>query len=325
MSENAPKGVPFFVMPGNALRSLRDELLIDLGDDRTGELMYRFGYRCGENMTRELDLHSSTMEDLKDSLAILVLESGLGRADANIEDGGLRLVFLECMESALGGKKDWCHFTKGYLAGLASSLLDSEYVCSETECVSQKKKRCVFTITKGPGEVVPKLEKAAKIVDAKKEIEISIKLEDGGSYLLQEETPKKSYEVFVGYVKGGYDGLCVTREYPEKIRKQYSLKSTPILWLTRTGKEGCIGPEKLSELYHKIGNFLNSSKKSIVLLSGLEYLISQNSFASVLKFVQLLRDQIAIHNAILIAPISPLTVEERELKLIEREFEVVRL
>jgi predicted hydrocarbon binding protein len=317
------RGLAFFVMPGNALKSLSDELYIDIGDEKTRDALYRFGYRCGENMTRDLDLHCDELDDMAETLPALIMQTGLGTSHVRIAGSELHVVFEDSLEALMCGKKGTCNFTRGYLAGLSSSLLKGEYICSEVECLSQKHKRCVFRIRKGTGEVVPRIETAARVIEL--ENVSSVKLEDGGGYLIEEEIPRKSYDIFVSYLAKGYDGLCVTREYPEKIRKQFMLKTTPILWLTRTGKEGCIGPERLSELYHKIGNFLNASKRGIVLLSGLEYLISQNSFASVLKFVQLLRDQIAIHNAILLAPISPLTVEERELKLIEREFEIIRI
>ena len=325
MSGSASRGTPFFVMPGNALKSLRDELSIDAGEEKTNDTLYRFGYRCGENLPKDLDIHCDTLDELKDAITVLILESGLGRADAEVGDAEVKVMFHESLEATLTGKKCTCNFTRGYLAGLSSTLLGGEYLCSEVECMSQKRKMCVFHIRRGRGEVLPRLDASERLAEAEKPETKPVKLEDGSSYLVEEEAPKKSYDILVSYIRSGYVGLCVTREYPEKIRKLYSLKSTPILWLTRTGKEGCIGPEKLSELYHKIGNFLGTGKKSVVLLSGLEYLISQNSFQSVLKFIQLLRDQIAIHNAILLAPISPLTVEERELKLIEREFEVIKL
>ena len=59
------------------------------------------------------------------------------------------------------------------------------------------------------------------------------------------------------------------------------------------------------------------------MLSGLEYLITQNNYSSVLKLIQLLNEQIAIRDSILIVPISPHTLEQKDLKLIERELRVL--
>lgn len=322
MKRDAPKGLAFFVMPGNALKSLSDELYIDMGEEKTVDALYRFGYRCGENMARDLDIHCDTPGDMKEILPVLIIETGLGQAVVTSSRNELNVVFEDSLEALMCAKKGSCSFTRGYLAGITSSILGNEFVCREVECLSLKHKRCNFHIRLGTGEVIPRAETSSKL--SRLENVITARLDSGCSYLIEEEAPRKSYDIFVKHLAKGFDGLCITREFPDKIRKQYSLKTTPILWLTRTGKEGCIGPEKLSELYHKINNFLIASKKGIIMLSGLEYLISQNSFSSVLKFVQLLRDQIAIHGSVLLAPISPLTVEERELKLIEREFEIIR-
>ena len=60
-----------------------------------------------------------------------------------------------------------------------------------------------------------------------------------------------------------------------------------------------------------------------MLLSGLEYLITHNSYSSVLKFIQLLNEQIAIRGAVLIIPISPMTLDEKDLKLFERELTIL--
>lgn len=324
MPKQQQKNVAFFIMPGNALRSLREELDIDLGDEKTSDTLFRFGYRCGENLAQDLDLDVEKLSDLRETLPELIMESGLGRADAKLGQTEMTVLFAESLEATIGGKKPACDFTRGYLAGLTSHLLAGDYQCEEISCISRKDKSCTFRLTQGKGELLPRPETSTNVTGKLKTDDLPPELEDGSSYLFEEEIPLRSYETFITHLKKGYEGLLITREYPEKIRKHYHLESTPMLWLTRTGKEGCIGPEKLSELYHKIGNFLAPGGNKVVLLSGLEYLISQNNYSAVLKFIQLLRDQIALHEAILIAPLSPLTIEERELKLIEREFELIK-
>ena len=57
----------------------------------------------------------------------------------------------------------------------------------------------------------------------------------------------------------------------------------------------------------------------MVLRSGLEYLVSQNGFPKVLKLLQHINDKIAVSDSILIAPISPMTLPESDLKMLERE------
>ena len=62
-----------------------------------------------------------------------------------------------------------------------------------------------------------------------------------------------------------------------------------------------------------------------MLISGLEYLISQNNFAKILKFIQLLNDNIAIHEGILLLPLSPETLNQKDVELLERELRLLEL
>ena len=122
----------------------------------------------------------------------------------------------------------------------------------------------------------------------------------------------------------GLRGLCITRTNPQRIRKENSLKKTPVVWLTdmQTDEELVISPQ-LERLLHMITEFIDKSGRSVILLDGFDYLINTNNFKRVLHFIHHLRDKIAISDSRLIISISPLTVDERELKLLEGEVDVV--
>ena len=72
--------VSFFVMSGDALRSLNDELQIQLGEKEAGELLERYGYRCGESLVQSVGYTCDNIEELEDTLPGLLIETGLGRA-----------------------------------------------------------------------------------------------------------------------------------------------------------------------------------------------------------------------------------------------------
>ena len=61
------------------------------------------------------------------------------------------------------------------------------------------------------------------------------------------------------------------------------------------------------------------SKGTVVLIDGLEFLISYNNFSLVLHFIQSLRDHAATSDAVLIMPINPGAIDSKELKLLECE------
>lgn len=146
-----------------------------------------------------------------------------------------------------------------------------------------------------------------------------LELEAGRSYLLREGKSHKSYEIFYDYVTHDSQGLCISREYPETIRKQYGLEKTPIVWLTRTEGENTIKPNELEKLGYLIGDFLDRSEKPIILLDGLEYLISYNGFNKVLKFIHATKDNVSMKRAILIVSANPQSYDPKEFAVLEKE------
>jgi isoleucyl-tRNA synthetase len=147
-------------------------------------------------------------------------------------------------------------------------------------------------------------------------------LRSGSTYLVLEEKPDVSYRLFVDAVKGGMKGFCVTRIYPDKVRKQYDLEDVPILWLSNVGKEDSVRPKDLEKLSLSLEQFL-ARDGDIILLDGLEYLITNNNFITVLRLVQSVRDQCAINDAVLLLSISPDTLDDHQQNLLGREVDQV--
>ena len=47
--------------------------------------------------------------------------------------------------------------------------------------------------------------------------------------------------------------------------------------------------------------------------------MSQNGFSKVLKLLQHLNDKVAVTDSLLLVPVSPLTLLEQDLKMLEKE------
>jgi archaellum biogenesis ATPase FlaH len=65
--------------------------------------------------------------------------------------------------------------------------------------------------------------------------------------------------------------------------------------------------------------FIDGHEKPLLLLDGLEYLISNNTFNSVLRFIRRLIDKISESEAILLIGASQGALQDQELKLLEKE------
>jgi hypothetical protein len=149
-------------------------------------------------------------------------------------------------------------------------------------------------------------------------------LEKGHAYLICEEKPFKSTEIFIDLVTHGFQGLYITRANPTEVRQKYKLEKTPILWLTDAKDyEKRIEPFNIMELGYTVGEFTKKTENGVILLDGLEYLIIQNDYKRVLKLIHLLEDFVSLRGAILLIPLDPATLEDRELHLLKREMTIL--
>jgi hypothetical protein len=149
-------------------------------------------------------------------------------------------------------------------------------------------------------------------------------IEERTSYLIEEPKPDLGLQMFNQELQNGRKGLCICRTNPKRLREKIDLKDTQCIWLTRNhlDSEYCIDPTNLSRLSIEIVNFIKESESGIIFLEGLEYLISQNSYQIILHFIQLINDKIMLSNCIVIIPLDPMVLSERELHLLERDMKL---
>jgi len=150
-----------------------------------------------------------------------------------------------------------------------------------------------------------------------------IELLKGKYYLVEERTPDISYELFTGAISGRRPGLVVTRDYPPEVRKRFALPNCTMNWLTHLVGENHINPTALGLLLSRITNFVERNEAAIVILDGVEYLISQNSYDRILHFIHQIRDMIIISEGTMIMPMDSRVVSEKELAFLERNLEVL--
>ena len=152
-----------------------------------------------------------------------------------------------------------------------------------------------------------------------------VELRAGRSYLVEEDRPDLAYKLLAGAVQGSQGGLLITRTNPRRVREQFPLESVTVLWLTdREGsREETIAPA-LERIVYEIERFMSKHPRGSVMLDGIEYLVSNNSFDAVLRFVRRLVDSVSEGHFRFLISLGPATVKEQELKMLEREMDVVR-
>lgn len=146
----------------------------------------------------------------------------------------------------------------------------------------------------------------------------NVVLEYGCTYAVFEEKAEKSLSLFGTALKNGLKGLCFTREFPDKLAQKHDLSGATVIWLSNMGSQNSIRPKDLEKITLQCNEVLNSSQ-CIIMIDGLEYLITNNGFISVLKLLQFLRDATAVNRSLLILSINPQAIKDSEASLIRRE------
>ncbi len=319
MSEQKP--IAFFALPSNALKSLFDEIRVSVQPEVAEEIIYRYGSRCGEGVIEELDVKPNDLEEFVNMIDSLWSHVGLGRPKAKyISDTQFQVDITEAVEALAKGKSEdtSCAFSSGYLAGLTGKAMGCVYTVEETMCMAKGDDFCRHVLTiEDPG---PPEDFEEEAVDKGDVAPTKHKLNKGYSYLVIDENHATAFSVFSDLLGDGFEGFCVTRTFPDKIKDTYGFE-TPMLWLTMEEGEMTLVPHNVAKLNFIIEQFIKKVDAPVVIIEGLEYLITHNTYETILRFLQLLNDKVALTNAILIIPVNPYTLDQKHLKLLEREMQ----
>lgn len=174
-----------------------------------------------------------------------------------------------------------------------------------------------------------KKERTRKAHEAGLGITRKYNLASSRSYVVEESPPDISFDAFVNIVSTTGEngkktaGLAVSRQHPDLIRQKYGLEATPLFWLATRAGEGVISPTNLGILTHTLVTFVKENPSGIILLDGIEYLVSNNDFNKVLRVIDQVSDHISQSKSVMIIPIDPRAFDPKELALLERNMEKI--
>lgn len=152
----------------------------------------------------------------------------------------------------------------------------------------------------------------------------SLDLARGVCYLVEEKKPDLAYRLFKQLLAEGLPGIVITRQYPDRVRRERDLATTKILWLSHTPGEDYHNPTAIGTLAKTVSRFIeDQGGEAVILLDGLEYLIVNNGFLQTLMFVEHVNEFVMQRKAIVVIPVAPGALEEKELALLERNLEVI--
>lgn len=164
---------------------------------------------------------------------------------------------------------------------------------------------------KGFYSVTPVAETAKVSVPARYDLQVA------RSYSAADQ--EAAFNAFSELVRSGCEGLVITRLYPENVRKDYELQTSPILWLAEERGLDRIPPGDLLGLSLTVKDFYEKAKQPVVILQGVEYLTTINGFTPILRLIQGLSEENATKRGVLIIPVVPDTLSKQDEALLQSE------
>ena len=236
-------------------------------------------------------------------------------------------------------------FAKGFLRGFQEGLQDAweeiiklstkGYTSRELQIMAKSKRSMLSQRVKEKADELERMlgKKVFSQEQAKPDAPRPAKVDliPGWSYVVREERPDRSFAMFSKLLSSGGRGFCISRTHPDILKQKYGFEAQS-LWLTKTespqSKESpktmeYVSPNNLAHLASAIREFLAKDEGGVVVIEGLEYLNTQNDFKSVLKFIQLINEQVVLDKGYLLVPVDKATMDSREFSLIEREMSQV--
>ncbi|MBI4447950.1 DUF835 domain-containing protein [Candidatus Woesearchaeota archaeon] len=138
-------------------------------------------------------------------------------------------------------------------------------------------------------------------------------------YLVKEDDENHAHELFISCLNKGFAGLGITRNDPRVIKKKYNLQKTSFIWLTNIKVEGVACETNIDNLYELISEFIKKSKKSVVLIDRLDYILNENKFEEAIKKLHAIKDLAQTKDCIIILSANPSLIKESQIKAIEAE------
>lgn len=227
-------------------------------------------------------------------------------------------------------------YFKGYIKGYEDGLLEAweelislttkGYTSREIQVLAKNKRSTLAQRIKDKVEDIHENTGIDLIDEMLEERGAATIAAPGFVYLVKENGLQRTIAIYNSLVKQGAMGMCITRSFPGDVRG--SLLGEPqMVWLTKQenisqeesgfNPEDCISPSDMGKILTTSRNFTRGGKGSIVLLEGIEYLVIQNDFQGVMKFLYSLVDQAKTTRSIVLLPVCPTSLEARDFKILE--------
>jgi len=147
----------------------------------------------------------------------------------------------------------------------------------------------------------------------------------GMNNLVLTSDPKWCYEKFKELISQGAKGLCLSTTRPSKLRIRYRIQDASMYWLTDTSNEkDALNPRRIEfEVTKTVLEFMKGVQHGVVFIDGLEYLIMENGFERVTRFVKKICDTASKEEHTLIIVLNPSALAPDPLTVLKKNFDEI--
>ncbi|OPY34862.1 MAG: hypothetical protein A4E32_00015 [Methanomassiliicoccales archaeon PtaU1.Bin124] len=157
-------------------------------------------------------------------------------------------------------------------------------------------------------------------------LEVEKGVAPGSSLFIKEKFPTTSFRIFNQLIASGSKGMVISRSPRENTKAKVNGECV-VYWLTKYDlgdeqtKQWYIQPTDLPILQSAVKKFvgINKDVQIVIMLDGLNYLISNNDYLAVLRMVQKLKDELTMIPAVFIVSADPASLSPNEVVQLENE------
>ncbi|MFC1742236.1 DUF835 domain-containing protein [Nanoarchaeota archaeon] len=147
----------------------------------------------------------------------------------------------------------------------------------------------------------------------------------GQSYFIKHEKSSEiAHKVMLTHLYQKKFGLIITAHNPARIRHEYGIETTPVIWMTDTETEHLsVDPTDIGQIYETIRMFVQKVPNAFVMIDGIDYLLAHNNFSKVLHFIKQVKGMMVKSDDCLVVPKGSLALDPKQEKMLEAEFLVL--
>ncbi len=137
------------------------------------------------------------------------------------------------------------------------------------------------------------------------------------SYYIKETESERIFTLFRELLSVGFQGLVISRKPPTIIKEKYYIHKCQVLWFNRLEAGDCINPGDLMSLVEVIDTFSRRSRNGVILLEGLEYIVTLNGAKNTLSALDEIKNVVKLWRSSLMFSFGRYLLDKREIAMLE--------